>query len=107
PLNFSGRGCVSSGVSRGMCLGSGTVMKTWKKVVIGAGAALVVAGIVAFAVYQSRKNVVTVQTGRVQMGDLAAVVSGSGEIKPKTYVNVSANAFGKITKLFVREGDRG
>jgi len=81
-------------------------MKTWKKVVIGAGAALVVAGIVAFAVYQSRKNVVTVQTGRVQVGDLAAVVSGSGEIKPKTYVNVSANAFGKITKLFVREGDR-
>jgi len=41
----------------------------------------------------------------VQVEDLAAVVSGSGEIKPKTYVNVSANAFGKITKLFVREGD--
>ena len=48
---------------------------------------------------------VTVQTGKSQVEDLAAVVSGSGEIKPKTYVNVSANAFGKITKLFVREGD--
>jgi HlyD family secretion protein len=80
-------------------------MKTWKKVAIGAGGAALVAAIVGFGVYQSRKNVVTVQTGQVQVGDLAAVVSGSGEIKPKTYVNVSANAFGKITKLFVREGD--
>jgi HlyD family secretion protein len=89
-----------------MCLGTGTAMKTWKKVAIGAGTVVVLTAVVAFAMYQSRKNVVVVQTGRAQMGDLAAVVSGSGEIKPKTYVNVSANAFGKITKLFVREGDR-
>src|SRR5689334_1957245 len=80
-------------------------MKTWKKAALGIGGGLLVAAIVGFAVYQSRKNVVTVQTGKVQVEDLAAVVSGSGEIKPKTYVNVSANAFGKITKLFVREGD--
>ena len=79
-------------------------MKTWKKAAIGLGAALLLAAIVGFTVYQSRKNVVTVQTGKTQVEDLAAVVSGSGEIKPKTYVNVSANAFGKITKLFVREG---
>lgn len=72
---------------------------------MGVGAALLLAAIVGFTVYQSRKNVVTVQTGKTQVEDLAAVVSGSGEIKPKTYVNVSANAFGKITKLFVREGD--
>ncbi|MGH9554310.1 MAG: efflux RND transporter periplasmic adaptor subunit, partial [Terriglobales bacterium] len=37
--------------------------------------------------------------------DLAQVVTASGEIKPKTYVNISANAFGKIVKLHVREGD--
>ncbi len=80
-------------------------MKTWKKAAIGVGAILLLAAIVGFTVYQSRKNVVTVQTGKAQVEDLAAVVSGSGEIKPKTYVNVSANAFGKITRLFVREGD--
>jgi len=33
------------------------------------------------------------------------VVSGSGEIKPKTYVNIGANAYGKITHLYVKEGD--
>src|SRR4030081_3201357 len=81
-------------------------MKTWKKVLIGVGAALVLTIIVAVTVYQSRKNLVTVQTGKVQKQNLASVVSASGEIKPKTYVNIGANAFGKIIKLHVKEGDR-
>jgi HlyD family secretion protein len=34
------------------------------------------------------------------------VVSASGEIKPKTYANIGANAFGKIIKLHVKEGER-
>src|ERR1700719_2494157 len=81
-------------------------MSTWKKIAIAAGAAVLLSAIVGFAVYQSHKNVVTVQTGKAQRMDLVALVSASGEIKPKTYVNIGANAFGKITKLYVREGDR-
>jgi HlyD family secretion protein len=81
-------------------------MSTWKKIAIGVGAVVILSAIVGFTVYQSHKNVVTVQSGRVQRQDLAAVVSASGEIKPKTYVNIGANAFGKIVRLFVREGDR-
>jgi HlyD family secretion protein len=81
-------------------------MKTWKKVAIGIGIAVVLAIIVGFTVNQSSKNVVTVQTGKAQRQDLATVVSASGEIKPKTYVNVGANAMGKITRLYVKEGDR-
>jgi HlyD family secretion protein len=50
--------------------------------------------------------VVTVQTGKAQQQDLSSIVSASGEIKPKTYVNIGANAFGKITHLYVKEGDR-
>ena len=69
------------------------------------GAALVLGIIVAITVYQSRKNLVTVQTGKVQKETLASVVSASGEVKPKTYVNIGANAFGKIIKLHVKEGD--
>src|ERR1700720_1843006 len=80
-------------------------MKPWKKIAIGAGVVVVLAIIVGITVHQSGKNVVTVQTGKVQRQDLASVVSGSGEIKPKTYVNIGANAFGKITHLYVREGD--
>jgi HlyD family secretion protein len=84
---------------------TGTTMKLWKKIAIGAGVAVVLAIIVGITVHQSGKNVVTVQTGKVQREDLSSVVSASGEIKPKTYVNIGANAFGKITHLFVKEGD--
>src|ERR671922_2784161 len=81
-------------------------MKTWVKVVIGAAALFLVLGIVFGTIYFSGRNVITVQTGKAQSLDLAAVVTASGEIKPKTYVNIGANAFGKITKLYVKEGDR-
>src|SRR5271169_476670 len=80
-------------------------MKTWKKVAIGVGIAVLLAAIVGFTVHQSSKNVVTVQPGKGQRQDLSSVVSASGEIKPKTYVNIGANAYGKITHLYVKEGD--
>jgi len=81
-------------------------MRTWKKIAIIAGVVILLLAMVGFTVHQSRKNVVTVQTGKAQRLDLASVVSASGEIKPKTYVNIGANAFGKITKLYVKEGDQ-
>ncbi len=81
-------------------------MKTWKKIAIGVAVAVLLLAIVGFTVYQSHKNLVTVQTGIAQRQDLSSVVSASGEIKPKTYVNIGANAFGKIVKLYVKEGDR-
>src|SRR6202048_2744992 len=80
-------------------------MSTGKKIAIGSGVVIAVLAMVGFAVYQSRKGVVTVQSGKAQRQDLASIVSASGEIKPKTYVNIGANAFGKITRLYVREGD--
>lgn len=80
-------------------------MKSWKKIAIWSGAAVLLVGIVAFSVHQSRKNTITVQTAKAQREDLASVISASGEIRPKTYVNIGANAFGKITHLFVKEGD--
>src|ERR1700747_897826 len=81
-------------------------MKRWKKVGIGTGILVLLALIAGIAVFESGRNVVIVQTGTIQREDLATVVSASGEIKPKTYVNVGANAFGKITHLYVKEGDR-
>ncbi len=75
-------------------------MKTWKKILIGIGVALVLVIIVSITVYQSHKNLVTVQTGKAQKQTLASVVSASGEIKPKTYVNIGA---GKATGS--REGN--
>jgi HlyD family secretion protein len=81
-------------------------MKTWKKIVLGIVAALILGSAWGYFRYQSTKDIVVVQTGKAQRDDLAAIVSASGEVKPKVYVNVGANAFGKITHLYVKEGDR-
>jgi HlyD family secretion protein len=80
-------------------------MKPWKKIAIGIGVLLVLVIVVGVTVHQSGKNVATVQTGKTLRQDLSSVVSASGEIRPKTYVNLGANAFGKITHLLVKEGD--
>ena len=80
-------------------------MKTKWKVIITLAALLVAAiGVYASTVY-SKRGVVTVQTGQVTRGDLAAIVTSSGEIKPKNYINIGANAMGNITEILVKEGD--
>jgi HlyD family secretion protein len=81
-------------------------MSTGKKIAIGTGALVVLVAVVSFAVYRSHKNVVTVQTALAKREDLASIVSASGEVKPKRFVNIGANAFGKITHLYVKEGDK-
>jgi HlyD family secretion protein len=80
-------------------------VKTKWKVIITLAAVLVAAvGVYASTVY-SKRGVVTVQTGQVTRGDLAAIVTSSGEIKPKNYINIGANAMGNITEILVKEGD--
>src|SRR5712692_10254946 len=81
-------------------------MKTWHKVAIGAGAVVVLGGIVLFSVNQANKGVVTVQTAKVaNQENLVSLVTASGEIKPTTYTNVTAQGYGRITEIFVKEGD--
>ena len=75
-----------------------------KKIAIIAGVIVALGAIVGFTVNQSQKNVVTVQTGKVLKQDIASLVTASGEIKPINFVNVGANAMGRITRLFVKEG---
>ena len=81
-------------------------MKTRTRVLLAIAGVAAVIVIVVFGVIQSRKGVVRVQTARVQRAAISAVVTASGEIRPKNYVNVGADAFGKIVKLYVKEGDR-
>src|SRR5271169_1031058 len=81
-------------------------MKNWKKLALIIGGIVVLLAIVGFTVQQTRKGVVTVQTGKVVREGLTSVVTASGEIKPKVYVNIGANAFAKVTHLYVKEGDR-
>ncbi len=77
-----------------------------RKIIIIVVAIILAGAIVGFSVNQTQKNVIAVQTGKVIRQDISSSVRASGEIKPKTYVNVGANAIGRITKLAVKEGDK-
>jgi HlyD family secretion protein len=62
-------------------------------------------GAAAYAVRRSRERIpVVIQ--KVGRRELTSVVSASGEVKPKRYVNISANVSGRITHLYVKEGER-
>ena len=81
-------------------------MKTWQKVLIGVGGAATLAGIVVFSINQANKGVITVQTSKVAKQEtLVSQVTASGEIKPTTYTNVTAQGYGRITEILVKEGD--
>jgi HlyD family secretion protein len=57
-------------------------------------------------IVHNRGNALVVQTERVKRTEITAVVSATGEIKPKQYVNIGANAMGRITQLYVKEGSK-
>src|ERR1051326_3677804 len=77
-----------------------------KKIALIVVILLVAVAVVGFTVNQSQKGAVTVQTGKVVKQDISSTVTASGQIKPKTIVNVGANAMGRIVRLFVKEGDK-
>jgi HlyD family secretion protein len=82
-------------------------MTTRTKRIVGAMTAVVViGGIVAANVIREKRSRVAVQTGKVAKHDLVQVVTASGEVRPRRYVNVGANVSGRIVELDVQEGDR-
>ena len=80
-------------------------MKTKWKVLLAILVLVLIAGGVFASVQYQKRGVVTVQTGRVVTEDLASVVTASGEVKPKNYINIGANQQGELTNILVKEGD--
>jgi HlyD family secretion protein len=76
-----------------------------KKILLIVLAILVAAGLVTFMVVKQQSGYTKVLTAKIVRQDLSTVISGTGQIKPKTYVNVGATSFGRITHLYVKEGD--
>ncbi|HZL25714.1 MAG TPA: efflux RND transporter periplasmic adaptor subunit [Acidobacteriaceae bacterium] len=76
-----------------------------KKILLIVLIVVVVAGAITGTIIYSHSSVQAVTTAKASRQDLISVVSGTGQIKPKTYVNVGATAFGRITHLYVKEGD--
>jgi HlyD family secretion protein len=77
------------------------------KKIIGAVVAIAVIGaVVGFSVNNENRKKTLVQTGKVEKKDLVQVVTASGEVRPKRYVNVGANVSGRLIEINVLEGDR-
>src|SRR5882762_2781094 len=76
-----------------------------KKIVLIVVAVLVLAAIIVGSIFHGQSSVTKVATAKVTRQDIVSIVNGTGQIKPKTYVNVGATAFGRITHLNVKEGD--
>ena len=66
---------------------------------------VVVAGLVTLFVVKQQSGYTKVLTAKLVKQDLSTIVSGTGQIKPTTYVNVGANVMGRVTRFYVKEGD--
>jgi HlyD family secretion protein len=77
------------------------------KKILGAVVGIAVIGaVVGFSVNRENRKKTTVQTGKVEKKDLVQVVTASGEVRPRRYVNVGANVSGRLIEINVLEGDR-
>jgi HlyD family secretion protein len=76
-----------------------------KKILLIILAVVVAGGLVAFMVIKQQSGYTKVLTATIAREDLSTVVSGTGQIKPKTYVVLGATAMGRVTHLYVKEGD--
>jgi HlyD family secretion protein len=80
--------------------------KKWK-ILILLGLLIVIAGAIGASIKISKRGIVNVQTGRVVHADLTSLVTASGEVKPRNYINIGANTQGAapIVAIYVKEGD--
>jgi len=80
--------------------------KKWRIVVLLLLVIMITGGIFASIKY-SERGIVIVQTSKVGREDLTAIVTASGEVKPRNYINIGANSQGAapITAILVKEGD--
>lgn len=76
-----------------------------KKALIAVAVILVLGAIVGLTIWREHSGYTKVLTAKVVRKNLVSSVSATGQIKPKEYVNLGATAFGRITHLYVKEGE--
>jgi HlyD family secretion protein len=76
-----------------------------KKILLIILAAVTVVALVSVFIWRQQAGYTKVLTAKVVRQELTTVVSGTGQIKPRTYANLGANAMGRVTHIYVKEGD--
>ena len=76
-----------------------------KKIIIGVGA-IVVIGVVIGVSLSRRSDLPEVQTSTVERrAALEAKVTANGEVRPIQFINLTSEVQGRVTDVFVKEGD--
>ncbi len=83
-------------------------MKRKWKIILSVIGVILVAGGVFGGIQYSKRGIVTVQTGHAWRQDLTSIVTASGEIKPRNYINIGTNTMApaRLTEILVVEGAR-
>jgi HlyD family secretion protein len=76
-----------------------------KKILFIVLAVVLLAGIVGLSIVRAQSGYTKVLIGTVGRENLVSLVNATGQIRPKNYVNVGANAMGRVTRFYVAEGD--
>ncbi|MGH9344946.1 MAG: biotin/lipoyl-binding protein, partial [Terriglobia bacterium] len=77
-----------------------------KKILLTVLGVVVAAGLITLMVVKQQSGYTKVFTSRIARQSLSTVVNGTGQIKPQAYVNVGAMVMGRITRFYVKEGDK-
>ena len=81
-------------------------LKRSRKIALIVAGVLVLVVAVSVVIQRRKAGVVAVQAGKVGRQNLTSIVTASGEVRPRNYVNINSQSFGKIIEILVAEGDR-
>lgn len=78
-----------------------------RKIIIIVGAVVVLGAIIGASVYARRGDLPEVQTAKVEKRPLLeSKVTANGEVRPIQFINLTAEVAGRVTDVFVKEGDQ-
>jgi HlyD family secretion protein len=77
-----------------------------KKIIIGSVVLIVLAGIIIASVFARRGDLPEVQVAKVEKrAVLESKVTANGEVRPIQFINLTAEVSGRVTDVYVKEGD--
>lgn len=78
-----------------------------KKIIIASTVIVLLAGIIGFSVFARRSDLPEVQTAKVEKRPLLeSKVTANGEVRPIQFINLTAEVAGRVTDVYVTEGQQ-
>jgi HlyD family secretion protein len=65
-----------------------------------------VVGGISYSIFGTKKSTTQYQTGTVEKGTLVVAVTGSGTVSSANNTNITTQATGVVSKLYVKDGDK-